>query len=125
MLDQFYTPVRWGVNGSLPDQSTCALWSWTRFMTVSLDITSGGYFRSMEWTAHFYGPFNLRIVVFPAAGQTHFQLRLDSTKAALYCWFCSEVLWTEFLGTAQKVTEGVRFSGHRILSLLFADDVDQ
>ncbi|KAI3356554.1 hypothetical protein L3Q82_017759, partial [Scortum barcoo] len=93
------------VYGSLPNQSTCALWIWRRHSTVSLVVFCGecsvseygvrGAFAKGCSVRSLYGP----------------EQELGSRIAG------------RFLGVASQGPEGVRFGNHRISSLLFADDV--
>ncbi|KAI3355108.1 hypothetical protein L3Q82_017978, partial [Scortum barcoo] len=88
------------VYGSLPNQSTCALWIWRRHSTVSLVVFCGGC--SMVWG--------------PGAFAKGYCSGLCTTEQelGLYC--------RRFSRRSQG-PEGVRFGNHRISSLLFADDV--
>uniref|UniRef100_A0A3Q0TAJ5 Ig-like domain-containing protein n=1 Tax=Amphilophus citrinellus TaxID=61819 RepID=A0A3Q0TAJ5_AMPCI len=47
------------VRGSLPNQSTCALWTWGRYSTVSLGVSCGRSCGSMGCLARCCGPFSL------------------------------------------------------------------
>ncbi|KAI3375173.1 hypothetical protein L3Q82_021083 [Scortum barcoo] len=90
------------VYGSLPNQSTCALWIWRRHSTVSLVVFCGEC--SLEYGVR--GPL-LRAV-------RSLYDRSRSLVRALPA--------VRFLGVARGRRES-RFGNHRISSLLFADDV--
>ncbi|KAI3358293.1 hypothetical protein L3Q82_014672 [Scortum barcoo] len=81
------------VYGSLPNQSTCALWIWRRHLTVSL-------------------------VVFCVGVLLEYGVRGPLVRAVRSLYDRSRKISRRSQGP-----EGVRFGNHRISSLLFADDV--
>ncbi|KAI3369681.1 hypothetical protein L3Q82_024524 [Scortum barcoo] len=87
------------VYGSLPNQSTCALWIWRRHSTVSL-------------------------VVFCGECSAEYGVREPLLRAvrSLYLTTGEQELGSHCRQRSQG-PEGVRFGNHRISSLLFADDV--
>ncbi|KAI3354753.1 hypothetical protein L3Q82_004520 [Scortum barcoo] len=85
------------VYGSLPNQSTCALWIWRRHSTVSLVVFCGECSASMGSGAFAKG--------------CSVPVRPEQELGSSHCRQCSQG------------PEGVRFGNHRISSLLFADDV--
>ncbi|KAI3364645.1 hypothetical protein L3Q82_011429 [Scortum barcoo] len=87
----------WRVYGSLPNQSTCALWIWRRHSTVSLVVFCGECSVSMGSGAFAKG---CSVSVRP-----------------------EQELGSHCLAKRSQGPEGVRFGNHRISSLLFADDV--
>ncbi|KAI3358226.1 hypothetical protein L3Q82_003223 [Scortum barcoo] len=119
----------WRVYGSLPNQSTCALWIWRRHSTVSLVVFCGEC--SSEYGVR--GPL-LRAVrslydrsrslvrSLPAVSQTCFPVHVGLRQGCPL----SPVLFIIFMDRISRRSqgpEGVRFGNHRISSLLFADDV--
>ncbi|KAI3355624.1 hypothetical protein L3Q82_017913 [Scortum barcoo] len=88
------------VYGSLPNQSTCALWIWRRHSTVSLVVFCGG-------------------------APCEYGVREPLLRAVRSLYDRSRSLVRiagRFLGVARGRRES-RFGNHRISSLLFADDV--
>ncbi|KAI3351539.1 hypothetical protein L3Q82_020383 [Scortum barcoo] len=102
-LDQLYT-LHAGclrVYGSLPNQSTCALWIWRRHhSTVSLVVFCG-------WCSSEYG------VRGPLLRAVRSLYDLEQELGS----HCRQI------SRRSQGPEGVRFGNHRISSLLFADDV--
>ncbi|KAI3360387.1 hypothetical protein L3Q82_002295 [Scortum barcoo] len=94
------------VYGSLPNQSTCALWIWRRHSTVSLMVFCGEC--SSEYGVR--GPLGLRATVR--------SLYRPEQELGSHCRQISRRSIARGQGP-----EGVRFGNHRISSLLFADDV--
>ncbi|KAI3371028.1 hypothetical protein L3Q82_023678 [Scortum barcoo] len=90
------------VYGSLPNQSTCALWIWRRHSTVSLVVFCGGAPREYGVRGAFAKGCSVSVRPEQELG-----------------WFA---LPGRFLGVARGRRES-RFGNHRISSLLFADDV--
>ncbi|KAK7939602.1 hypothetical protein WMY93_002928 [Mugilogobius chulae] len=87
------------VHGSLPNQSTCALWIWRRHLTVSLVVSCGEFSESTG-----SGPF--------AQGGS-----VPVRSEQELCSHCRQI------SRRSQGPEGVQFGDHRITSLLFADDV--
>ncbi|KAI3376368.1 hypothetical protein L3Q82_016850 [Scortum barcoo] len=87
----------WRVYGSLPNQSTCALWIWRRHSTVSLVVFCGECSESMGSRGAFAKGCSVSVRPEQELG-SHCRQRSQGP-------------------------EGVRFGNHRISSLLFADDV--
>ncbi|KAI3366683.1 hypothetical protein L3Q82_009358 [Scortum barcoo] len=116
------------VYGSLPNQSTCALWIWRRHSTVSLVVFCGGCSTSMG-----SGEPLLRAVR-SLYDRSRSLVRIAGSKSDLFpvhvglrqgCPL-SPVLFIIFMDRISRHSqgpEGVRFGNHRISSLLFADDV--
>ncbi|KAI3374597.1 hypothetical protein L3Q82_021177 [Scortum barcoo] len=116
------------VYGSLPNQSTCALWIWRRHSTVSLVVFCGGVLR--EYGVR--GP--LLRAVRSLYDRSRSLVRIAGSKSDLFpvhvglrqgCPL-SPVLFIIFMDRISRRSqgpEGVRFGNHRISSLLFADDV--
>ncbi|KAI3367396.1 hypothetical protein L3Q82_026250 [Scortum barcoo] len=87
------------VYGSLPNQSTCALWIWRRHSTVSLVVFCGV----------------LRDVWGPGAFAKGCSVSVrPEQELGSHC---------RQISRRSQGPEGVRFGNHRISSLLFADDV--
>ncbi|KAI3354070.1 hypothetical protein L3Q82_018470 [Scortum barcoo] len=117
------------VYGSLPNQSTCALWIWRRHSTVSLVVFCGGCSASMG-----SGEPLLRAVRSLYDNRSRSLVRIAGSKSDLFpvhvglrqgCPL-SPVLFIIFMDRISRRSqgpEGVRFGNHRISSLLFADDV--
>ncbi|KAI3351204.1 hypothetical protein L3Q82_005758 [Scortum barcoo] len=117
------------VYGSLPNQSTCALWIWRRHSTVSLVVFCGdGVLRE-------YGVREpLLRAVRSLYDRSRSLVRIAGSKSDLFpvhvglrqgCPL-SPVLFIIFMDRISRRSqgpEGVRFGNHRISSLLFADDV--
>ncbi|KAI3353184.1 hypothetical protein L3Q82_019738 [Scortum barcoo] len=116
------------VYGSLPNQSTCALWIWRRHSTVSLVVFCGG--APCE-----YGVREpLLRAVRSLYDRSRSLVRIAGSKSDLFpvhvglrqgCPL-SPVLFIIFMDRISRRSqgpEGVRFGNHRISSLLFADDV--
>ncbi|KAI3360209.1 hypothetical protein L3Q82_014520 [Scortum barcoo] len=117
------------VYGSLPNQSTCALWIWRRHSTVSLVVFCGG-------APHEYGVQGepLLRAVRSLYDRSRSLVRIAGSKSDLFpvhvglrqgCPL-SPVLFIIFMDRISRRSqgpEGVRFGNHRISSLLFADDV--
>ncbi|KAI3358894.1 hypothetical protein L3Q82_015286 [Scortum barcoo] len=118
------------VYGSLPNQSTCALWIWRRHSTVSLVVFCGECSASMGSGAFVKG---CSVSVRPEQ-ELGSALPCCSSKSDLFpvhvglrqgCPL-SPVLFIIFMDRISRRSqgpEGVRFGNHRISSLLFADDV--
>ncbi|KAI3374009.1 hypothetical protein L3Q82_022567 [Scortum barcoo] len=87
------------VYGSLPNQSTCALWIWRRHSTVSLVVFCGG-------APRVWGPGAF-------AKGCSVSVRPEQELGS----HCRQI------SRRSQGPEGVRFGNHRISSLLFADDV--
>ncbi|KAI3360475.1 hypothetical protein L3Q82_002268 [Scortum barcoo] len=116
------------VYGSLPNQSTCALWIWRRHSTVSLVVFCGECSMSMG-----SGEPLLRAVR-SLYDRSRSLVRIAGSKSDLFpvhvglrqgCPL-SPVLFIIFMDRISRRSqgpEGVRFGNHRISSLLFADDV--
>ncbi|KAI3371761.1 hypothetical protein L3Q82_024310 [Scortum barcoo] len=116
------------VYGSLPNQSTCALWIWRRHSTVSLVVFCGEC--SVEYGVR--GP--LLRAVRSLYDRSRSLVRIAGSKSDLFpvhvglrqgCPL-SPVLFIIFMDRISRRSqgpEGVRFGNHRISSLLFADDV--
>ncbi|KAI3377397.1 hypothetical protein L3Q82_008587, partial [Scortum barcoo] len=108
-VDQLYTLQGAGclrVYGSLPNQSTCALWIWRRHSTVSLVVFCVG---SAPCEYGVRGP--LLRAVRSLYDRSRSLVRIAGSKSDL------------FPAKRSQGPEGVRFGNHRISSLLFADDV--
>ncbi|KAI3376014.1 hypothetical protein L3Q82_016550 [Scortum barcoo] len=117
------------VYGSLPNQSTCALWIWRRHSTVSLVVFCGGAPR--VWGP---GAFAKGCSVSVRPEPSRSLVRIAGSKSDLFpvhvglrqgCPL-SPVLFIIFMDRISRRSqgpEGVRFGNHRISSLLFADDV--
>ncbi|KAI3363179.1 hypothetical protein L3Q82_011552 [Scortum barcoo] len=113
------------VYGSLPNQSTCALWIWRRHSTVSLVVFCGGVLR--EYGVR--GP--LLRAVWSLYDRSRSLVRIAGSKSDLFpvhvglrqgCPL-SPVLFIIFMDRISRRSqgpEGVRFGNHRISSLLFA-----
>ncbi|KAI3370288.1 hypothetical protein L3Q82_024461 [Scortum barcoo] len=102
-LDQLYTTSTGclRVYGSLPNQSTCALWIWRRHSTVSLVVFCGG-------APHEYG---VREPLLRAVRSLY-----DRSRSLVR-------IAGRFLGVVARGRRESWFGNHRISSLLFADDV--
>ncbi|KAI3373846.1 hypothetical protein L3Q82_022426 [Scortum barcoo] len=94
------------VYGSLPNQSTCALWIWRRHSTVSLVVFCGE-------VLHEYG---VRGPLLRAVRSLY-----DHWSRSLVRIAFRNVV--RFLGIVARGRRESRFGNHRISSLLFADDV--
>ncbi|XP_076740219.1 uncharacterized protein LOC143418639 [Maylandia zebra] len=83
------------VHGSLPNQSTCVLWTWRRHSTVSLGVSCGRCCGNMGCLAHRYGPFDPYTTVarawfaLPAISRTRSRWVMGFARAALCLRFCS------------------------------------
>ncbi|KAI3366445.1 hypothetical protein L3Q82_000587 [Scortum barcoo] len=117
------------VYGSLPNQSTCALWIWRRHSTVSLVVFCGGapceygvrepllravrslYDRSRSLVRIAGGS---KSDLFPV----HVGLRQGCPLSPVLF-----IIFMDRISRRSQGPEGVRFGNHRISSLLFADDV--
>ncbi|KAI3360296.1 hypothetical protein L3Q82_014600 [Scortum barcoo] len=116
------------VYGSLPNQSTCALWIWRRHSTVSLVVFCG------ECSAKYGVRGPLLRAVRSLYDRSRSLVRIAGSKSDLFpvhvglrqgCPL-SPVLFIIFMDRISRRSqgpEGVRFGNHRISSLLFADDV--
>jgi len=120
--------------GSLPNQTTCALWTWIRLSTGSLWDCCGGCCGSLGFRTCCNGPSGpstpaVRAVFgLFALSQTRSRCVSASDRAALHYRSCLGFSWTGYLSAAWWWRSGlgveqVRFGGLRISSLLFADDV--
>ena len=94
-VDQLYTLWSLRVHGSLPNQSTCVLWTWRRHSTVSLGESCGGFSGCTGYRTPWYGlsvPCMTGVRAWsalPVISQTCFQWGLDSARAALCHRSCS------------------------------------
>ncbi|KAI3374861.1 hypothetical protein L3Q82_021401 [Scortum barcoo] len=118
------------VYGSLPNQSTCALWIWRRHSTVSLVVVfcgecsvsmgSGAFakgcsVRSLyDWSRSLVRIAGSKSDLFPV----HVGLRQGCPLSPVLF-----IIFMDRISRRSQGPEGVRFGNHRISSLLFADDV--
>jgi len=124
-MDQVFTlaGLFWG-HESLPIQSTCALWTWRRLMTVSPRESCGEYCGSMGYRGCWYKPFS------PCTTKVSC-VRILGTKSSKFsagvglhqgCPF-SQILFVIFMDRMSRRGRGeesVRFGDLRMASLLFA-----